>query len=253
MKLPGNVSVLGRGGRMLIVIPGLSVTKVGGDPAALKNAFRPFLEDFTVYFVDRRDSVLEGCTSRDLAQMVYEDLSALLPFKADVIGVSQGAMMAQWFAADHPEAVRKLVLAATLCRRNAVLEESMTTWIRLASEKRYAELNRDMFGRIYSPAFREANARALEYAEKTMVPDSDERFIRLARACLEHDSVEALKLISCPVLVAGSRSDAVLSYAGSEEIAAALGCDLVTYEGYGHAFYDENTEFYRSAYLFLIG
>lgn len=251
MNIAENIVNLGRGTRSLVIIPGLSTTRLTGDLKALNNSFRAFLDDFNVFFVDRRDDIPEGCGSRDLAVQVYEDLKTAGVERASVIGISQGGMIAQFLAADHPEMVERAVFAATLAGPNEMMKETFTTWIDLAEQKRYRELNHAMFTRIYTPGFYADNLRAMEYAEKTMRPDDDVKFIRLTNACLNHDSRAVLDGISCPSMVAGGKSDEVLSYAGSEEIAAALNCSLLAFEGFGHAFYDESPEFYRKASEFL--
>lgn len=251
MDIAENIVKLGGGAHSLVVIPGLSTTRLTGDPGLLANSFRPFLEEYTLYFVDRRDEIPENCSSRVLAVQAYEDLTAAGVSRAAVIGVSQGGMIAQFLAADHPEMVEKLVLAATLAGPNDMMKDSFTTWISLAERKDYQGLNHDMFSRIYSSGFYERNLRALSYAEKTMRPDDDLKFIRLTRACLNHDSRDVLKNITCPVLVAGGGLDRVLSFKASEELAASLGCPLLSFEDFGHAFYDETPDFYRKAYEFL--
>lgn len=251
MAIAENIVKMGAGPRPLVIIPGLSTTRLTGDSRLLENSFRIFLDDFTVWFVDRRDSIPENCSSRDLADHVYEDLSAAGVKEASVIGISQGGMIAQYFAADHPEMVTKAVFAATVAGPNAMMKDTFATWISLAEQKRYRELNHDMFTRIYSPDYFNNYRKAMEYAEKTMRPDDDVKFIRLTRACLSHDSREVLGRIACPAVVAGGKLDKVLSFAGSEEIAATLDCPLLSFDGFGHAFYDETPDFYRKAYEFL--
>ena len=251
MTIPENVTILGSGAKNLVIIPGLSVTRVGGDPSVLKKPFGVFLEDFTVYFMDRRDEIPEGCTSADLAEHVWEDMQACGVAEAGVIGVSQGGMIAQFLAANHPGAVSGLVLAATIPHGNPVSDATFDTWMALTREGRYRELNHDMFSRIYSPEVLENNASAIAYAEKVMRPDDDERFLRLTGACRSHDADAVLGRIKCPALVAGGRRDAVLSYRGSEELASVLGCRLLSYDDSGHAFYDEIPGFYHESYDFL--
>ena len=51
---------------------------------------------------------------------------------ADVFGVSQGGMIAQYLAIDRPDLVRKLVLAVTLSQNNDTVTQVVSSWIEMA-------------------------------------------------------------------------------------------------------------------------
>ena len=65
---------------------------------------------------DRRPDVPEGMTVRDMASDVAVAMDTLGITNADIFGVSQGGMIAQYLAIDRPDLVNKLVLAVTLSR-----------------------------------------------------------------------------------------------------------------------------------------
>jgi pimeloyl-ACP methyl ester carboxylesterase len=72
----------------------------------------------------------------------------------EVFGVSQGGMVAQYLAIDHPERVRKLVLGVTAARVNPVMEEAVGSWTAWAERGDYAAIIDDMMGeRMYSAAY----------------------------------------------------------------------------------------------------
>ena len=50
----------------------------------------------------------------------------------------------------------------------------------------------------------------------------------------------------------GGSEDQVTGIESSREIAEKLNCEIVVYEGYGHAVYDENEEFKAKAKEFLL-
>ncbi len=52
--------------------------------------------------------------------------------KAYVMGISQGGMIAQYLAIDHPQKVEKLVLARTVSKPNEVFQSVVENWISIA-------------------------------------------------------------------------------------------------------------------------
>jgi len=73
--------------------------------------FYKFLEEeYTVYEVLRRPGMPRGYTMKDMAddyaRMIREEYGG----PVDVIGISTGGSIAQHFAADHPDLVRRLII-----------------------------------------------------------------------------------------------------------------------------------------------
>ena len=60
----------------------------------------------------------KGYSTRDMAEDLAFGMQTLGITRAKVLGVSQGGMIAQYLAIDHPELVDRLVLAVTLSRPN---------------------------------------------------------------------------------------------------------------------------------------
>ena len=80
--------------------------------------YRMFVQDYRVYFFDRRTNVQEGLTNWDLAEDIYCAMEALHIKSADVFGVSQGGMIAMALTLEHPKYIDKLVLGVTSARVN---------------------------------------------------------------------------------------------------------------------------------------
>ena len=126
----------GSGKRALIVLPGLSdgLATVKGKALLLAPPYRSFFKEFTVYMFSRKKEMPEGYTIRQMAEDQAAVMKALGIEKASVLGVSQGGMIAQYLAADHPEMVEKLVLAVTAPYANDTVKESVGTWIAMAKQ-----------------------------------------------------------------------------------------------------------------------
>ena len=73
--------------------------------------------------------------------------------KVDVVGVSQGGMIAQLLAINYPDIVDKLVLAATTSRNNPTTNKVVDRWIVLAENGKLQELQKNMIETVYSKRY----------------------------------------------------------------------------------------------------
>ena len=115
----------GHGCRTFVILPGLSdgLATVRGKALLLAKPYAPFFDRFTVYMFSRKDEMPSGYSIRDMAADQAEALRQLGIEKASVMGVSQGGMIAQYLAIDHPDLVERLVLAVTAPRVNEIIPD----------------------------------------------------------------------------------------------------------------------------------
>ncbi len=64
---------------------------------------------------------------REMAKDHAEAMTALGISKADVLGISQGGMIAQYLAIDYPDLVNKLILAVTSANQTSHLHKCLCT------------------------------------------------------------------------------------------------------------------------------
>ena len=83
--------------------------------------------------MNRKPGLPVGATIKDLAGHYAEAIARQFPGPVLVHGISTGGLIAQQFAIDHPQLVRRMVLAATACRLSPHGR---------AVQRRYAELTR---------------------------------------------------------------------------------------------------------------
>ena len=100
----------GRGSRPLVMLPGLSFQRVKGAAPALRYMYREFGKSHRVYVIDKKNEVPEGYTVRDMADDTAYAMERLGLSDADVLGVSQGGIIAQYLAIYYPKLVRRLAL-----------------------------------------------------------------------------------------------------------------------------------------------
>ncbi len=237
--------VFGTGEKAFVIIPGLSVHSVMGLADSVAEAYKDFTEEYTVYLFDRPQDLAEGVTIRDLADDTAAAMEALNIKDACVFGASQGGMIAQYVAIDHPELVNKMVLGSTLSKPNDTFLDVVNQWLSLAEDKDEEGLLEAFVDEVYSAGTLEAYRDVMISSNRGITDEEYERFIRLAKACLTFDCYDELSQIQCPVLVLGSEGDKVVTPEGSREIAAALPqSELYMYdESYGHGVYDEAPDY----------
>lgn len=247
-----NYVSFGKGRKNLIIIQGLNVRDIKGAGASLALMYRMFAENFRVWFFDRRANVKEGLTNRDLADDIYCAMDALGIESADVLGVSQGGMIALELALAHPERVSKLVLGVTAARANKNIKKAVGRWVECARNKDNVTINKESFTLMYTEGYLKKYKPFIPLLARAVKPRSFERFAILASAILDFDCYERLGEIKCPMLVLGGEKDMITTGEASREIAEKLGCEIHMYSEYGHAAYEEAPDFNGRVYEFLM-
>ena len=244
----------GSGARKLVILPGLSdgLATVEGKALLLAGPYRPFLRDFTVYMFSRREPLPEGHSIRDMAADQAEALLALGIERTGVLGVSEGGMIAQYLAIDHPELVEKLVLAVTAPRVNDVIQSCVPGWIDMARRGDHKALMIDTAERSYSQAYLKKYRKMYPLLDRVGKPKSYDRFLVNARAILAFDAGGELSKIVCPTLILGGEEDRIVGPEASRELAEGIPrSELFLYPGLGHAAYEEAKDFNSRVFGFL--
>ncbi len=254
LPLPGmeiDTITFGSGRKPLVMLQGLNTHGIRGAGLSLAWMYRMFAKDYQVWLFDRRPDIPEGMTVREMAADVAMAMDTLGISNADVLGVSQGGMIAQYLAIDRPDLVHKLVLAVTLSRNNDTVRSVIQKWIALTERQDWKGLVADMADTMYSADYAKRYRPLLPLLAILQKPGDIQRFLRLARACLTCNAYEEMDKIRCPALVIGGRQDKVVTGEASEEIAQRLHCQCHLYENLGHAAYEEAKDFNRRVYEFL--
>lgn len=246
-----NYITFGKGEKPLVMIQGLSTRSIKGASFSLAYMYRIFARDYKVYLFDRRENITERITVRDLASDIAKAMDLLEITKADVFGVSQGGMIAQYLAIDRPDLVNKLVLAVTLSRNNETVKTIIANWIQMTEQNNIKCLVTDMVVKMYSDSYVKRYQLFMPLLTVLQRPKNVPRFITLAKACLTCNAYDELDKIQCPVFVIGGMQDKVVSGEASMEIADKLGCEIFMYDDLGHAAYEEAKDFNQKILDFL--
>ena len=249
-----SYAVFGKGSKVLLILPGLSdgLATVRGKAKLLAAPYRMFFENYTVYMFSRKDDMPEGYSIRDMAEDQVRALRLLGIERFSVLGVSEGGMIAQYIAIDHPEAVEKLVLAVTGANANEKVMASVPYWMELAEKGDHKKIMIDTAEKSYSPYYLMKYRQIYPFIGLIGRPKSYDRFLANAKAILGFDSADELCRISCPCLIIAGEDDKIVgldaSYELNEKIKGSL---LHVYKGLGHGAYEEAKDFNKRVFDFL--
>ena len=235
----------GSGEEVLIMLPGVGdgFKTAKGMAFFFSVAYKIFGKHYKVYAISRRNNIPEGFTIADMAEDVNTIMEAEGIESAIVFGVSQGGMISQELAINHPDKVKKLVLAVTAPKSNAILEEAVTGWLAMADKEDYKGIMLDCADRSYTGDYLQ-KARKLNAIIAAVKPKSFRRFRILCQSCLAHDATENLFKITCPTFIVGADEDATLGVEGSKELAEKIpNSELYIYHGYSHGVYEQAKDF----------
>ncbi len=159
--------------------------------------------------------------------------------RLDVYGTSMGGRVAQWLAIEHPQVVRRLVLACTSPGGPHAVERDRDVRRALADPDpdRRLETMRRLF---YSDAWPGDASRSTLFGDPTMT--SAERQAHL-RVSARHDAWARLPEISAPTLVTHGDDDVMVPTANAATIADRIPhAQVRLFAGGRHGFFEERAD-----------
>lgn len=249
-----NYITFGNGPKTLVMIPGLGdgLKTVKGMALPFAYLYRAFAKDYRVFVFSRKNEMPQNYSLHDMAEDQVAVMKALGLSDVCLLGISMGGMIAQHIALNHPEMIKKLVLAVTAAQQNETLQTVVCRWIAMAERADYKSLVIDTAKRSYSEAYIKKHSAFLPLLGIVGKPKDFSRFLIQANACLGHNVATRLPEINCPTLVVGGDRDHVVGTAASTEISNKIpGSKLVLYNGLGHMAYEEAPDFNQQVLAFL--
>lgn len=249
-----NYVSFGYGNKNLLLIPGLNIERIKGKALQLAFFYRIFLRDYKVFIFDHKEHINESYEISDMVEEIVYCIKKLNIDKVDVVGVSQGGMIAQLLAINYPDIVEKLVLVATTSRNNPTQNNVIDRWIVLAENGELQELQKNMLETVYSKRYIAKNKWLSILVRIIFKPKLNQldRFIILARSCLKFDVFDKLDKIQSKTLVIGAKLDQVIPVEFSNELAERINCQKFIFEKSGHAVHQEVSDFNQTVLNFLI-
>lgn len=244
----------GSGDKYLVIIPGLgdALKTVKGTAVPFAWMYREFSDEYSVYIFSRKNHLEMGYSTSDMADEVSYAMNQLGIDNADIIGVSQGGMIAQYLAINYPDKVDKLVLAITTCRKNETLVKTIDKWIDYARKNDYKNLIQNINEKTYTEKRLKYNALMYPILAKFLNRKKMERFIIQANACKKHNAWDEINKIQAKTLIIGGAEDKIVGKEAAAEMASRiLGSILKIYPNLGHGAYDEAADFNKVILEFL--
>lgn len=244
----------GTGPKTVVILPGLSdgLVTVRGKARLLAQPYRAYFRDFTIYMFSRKEPLPEDCSIREMAADQAEALRYLGIDRACVLGVSEGGMIAQYLAGDHPDLVARLALAVTAPYANEIVQRFVNCRIEDAQRGDHKAIMVGSSEAAYSE--KKLKSYRMLYPLLGLIgkPKDYRRFLSNANAILCFDARDVLKQIRCSTLILGGEEDKTVGPEGSRELHAAIaGSKLHMYPGLGHAAYEEAPDFNRRVFGFF--
>ena len=243
----------GKGEKKLVVLPGLSdgLATVKGKSLVLSAPYRRYLNEFTVFMFSRKNEMPEGYSIREMAADLVFAMKQLGIEKASVLGVSQGGMVAQYVAIDHPEIVDKLILTVTAPGVNDMIRGVVGSWIDMAKKDDHVSLMCDTAEKTYSDAYLKKYRKVFPLMAAFTKPKSYDRFYKNAYSILGFDARGDLGKIKSPTLIIAGDDDKIVGNDAAKELKEGIKCsELFVYAGLGHGTFEEAPDFYDRVFTF---
>jgi len=250
-----NYFTFGKGEKVFVILPGLSVQSVMTSAEVIAKAYEIIAKDFTVYVFDRRNELPQSYSVYDMAVDTAEALEALGLKDVYLFGASQGGMIALAITAKHPELVKKLMLGSSSARITNEQYKSINKWLDLAKRKERVQLNLEMGRVLYPEALFEKFKDTLASLGESITDKDLQRFIVFAEGTKNFDISERIAGINRPVLALGAADDQVLPNAAEELEELFSGKDnfeCYLYNGFGHAAFDTAPDYKERLLSFML-
>jgi pimeloyl-ACP methyl ester carboxylesterase len=233
---------VGHGSRPLIIFQGLVFFENKPLPARMiwlyARYYQYLEEDYTTYLVLPKAGLPDGYSMQnmadDYATMIRDEFGEPL----DVIGVSTGGSIAQYFAADHPKLVRKLVIHSSAYTLSDATRRAQMQAGHLARQHKW----RAAYAAMLSPVNATGPvARLGMFLMQVLltgmfgVPKGASDFVATIEAEDKHNFKERLGQITAPTLVVAGDQDPFYPVDLFRETADGIpNARLILYKGMGH-------------------
>jgi 3-oxoadipate enol-lactonase len=163
-------------------------------------------------------------------------LRALGVERACIVGFSQGGMIAQLLALEHPEDVGALVLACTVCKSNPAGRQILEERIKKARTTGAEAAARLAARGIFSSGFVANNPDKVEWFVKWRAAMDQDALVEATRAAYGFDVADRLREVQVPALVVYGEEDALTPPDVAKEVARALpdGTAMLAVPNAGH-------------------
>jgi pimeloyl-ACP methyl ester carboxylesterase len=246
---------IGNASRTLVIFDGLNFENKPPSGLQLrwvKKDYKELAKKYTVYSLNRKADLPQGYTTRDMANDYAEMVRNELNWPVDVMRLSTGGTIAQYFALDHPDLVRRLILASTGYVLSEGGKQLQLHVGEMAKHRKWRKAYTAMMDGVYPEGgfkrmFFKCVMTIMTFFNK---PDDPSDVVITIESEDQHNFKDHLDELKVPTLVIGGETD--FFYPIRETGEAIPYAEMILYEDYGHnAWMDNRTQFQKDVLEFL--
>ena len=199
----------GHGRQPLVILPGISLSRVMKSKDLIAGNYSCMNEQFTVYVFERRNEMPPVYPIVQMGEDTAEAMNVLGLSQVCLFGASQGGMMALEIAIRHPELVHKLMIGSSVPNIGPVFSAKLDKWVHLAKAGDAGALYLSFGEDVYPGEVFEQSRQLILEAAKDVTQEDLKRFM----ICAEDRSFDMrneLPNLKCPLFVANAEDDQVL-------------------------------------------
>lgn len=255
LALHGDMSGLAYGhGPPLVYVRGLvpqATNPTGGSRLVETRQLDRLARGRTVYSIGRRPGRAAGTTMAELAADVAEAIRRKFREPVEIMGISTGGSLALQVAADHHDAVTKVVACATACRLGPLGKQVQREYRDLLARGQYRDAMAALVpGLTENERARGALARVMRLTAST--PEDPDGMIAMLDAEDGYD-LACEKIAAPALLIAGERDLLYPSELVTQTANRIPNATLRLYAGRGHMGTLRDKDFYPDIIRFLVG
>jgi pimeloyl-ACP methyl ester carboxylesterase len=218
----------------------------------------PLARTFTVHRLNRKVGLAPDTTMADLASHYATAIEDSFEGAIHILGFSTGGSIAQQFAVDRPELVRRLVLAGTACRLGPVARDAQRRHAQFAASGHYRRSLAALAPTITGSALGQRLAGSAMWLAAPLggmgLNWDPSDMIATVEAEDAFDVSDRLGEIRAPTLVIGGERDPCYSRELFAETTRGISdARLFIYEGRGHGGTVTDRRFARDVTASLVG
>lgn len=238
--------------RTLVVFEGLGFENKPPSGLQLRftaGDFKRFTKEYTIYSVGRKPDLPDGYSTRDMANDYANMIKEELEPPVDILGVSTGGTIAQYFALDHPQLVRRLVLASTGYTLNENGKKLQMHSADMARKGKWRPAYTSMLDGLYPEGgIKKRFFKLMMWIMATFSkPKDSSDYVITVEAEDKHNFKDKLKEIKVHTLVIGGEDD--YFYPIQETAEGIPNAKLVLYKKFGHNAWLDNRKQYQENVL----
>lgn len=246
---------IGSSTRILVIFDGLSFENKPPSGLMLRmgsSSYKRIAKEYTVYSVGRKPGLPLGYSTRNMSEDYATMIRNELGRPVDIMGISTGGPIAQYFAVDHPDLVRHLVLAMTGHRLSEKGKKLQMHVGDLARQGKWRKAYSAIMDGVYPQGgIKKRFFKLLMWFFATFgAPEDPSDLLVTIEAEDKHDFKDRLPKIKVPTLVIGGEED--FFYPIRETAEGIPNAELILYKGFGHnAMFDNSRQFQEDILEFL--